>query len=202
MRKITKTTAPRRLSVNPRVHLLIWLLLTAVVFYVVFNAVYSVFPAERKLSSNELPASAYAPAVTAVQLPSSRELELHVHPHVTIEVFGVERVIPAGVGITAGNNADNDLSGGRASPVHTHEADSVLHVEVLDVAAARSRGVLSLGYFFNRVWGQRFDSQCIFEYCADARHALTMFVDGGESTDFDAHLLLKDEEIKIVFGEK
>ncbi len=197
-KKAVELSVRQRLSVNPKMHLAIWLVLIALVFFTVFNAVYSAWPGEKKAAASRLEVELVASTSTR----PARELQLHVHPRIAIEVFGVERAIPAGVGITIGNNIDNDLSGALLSPVHTHEADNVLHVEVVDEAAALPRGVLTLGYFFNKLWGQRFNSQCIFEYCVDDRHSLKMFVDGAESSEFDAHSLLEDEEVQIVFREK
>ncbi|MEM4282283.1 MAG: hypothetical protein QXU88_00115 [Candidatus Woesearchaeota archaeon] len=109
---------------------------------------------------------------------------IHWHPHLTIKINGKEQIIPANIGITPRLHY----------PVHTHSADGIIHLEM----DRPSLELLRLSYFF-KVWGKRFDKECIFEYCAD-KGSLKMFVNGKESQEFEKHIMRDGEEILIEYN--
>ena len=98
-------------------------------------------------------------------------VNLHIHPHLTVRVDGVEEVISAEIGIVPGCMAE----------VHTHDATGTIHLESLE------RGkTFTLGQFF-AVWGRPIERN---------GYTLTATVDDSPLSD-PAALTLKDGQ-KIV----
>ncbi|MEM5810829.1 MAG: hypothetical protein QXP82_02605 [Candidatus Aenigmatarchaeota archaeon] len=120
---------------------------------------------------------------------------IHWHAKLTILIDGKQIPIPAGVGITTGNNIDNHISGMHMSPIHTHDSTGELHIENLNPSAKPE--TLTIGYFINDVWGKRFDSECIFDYC---NGSLRMFVNGKENEEFEKYTIKDGDEIIIKFA--
>ncbi|TML43230.1 MAG: hypothetical protein E6G27_02160 [Actinobacteria bacterium] len=106
-----------------------------------------------------------APRLQAIGLPAlSAEGEVvHTHQHLDIVVNGQHLPVHTQVGI--------DPLGRFLSPLHTHDATGILHLEATDTAA------YTLGQFFD-VWGVRFDATCLGVYCADAGHQLRVVANG------------------------
>jgi hypothetical protein len=79
------------------------------------------------------------------------------------------------------------------SPLHTHQADGVIHTE------APKRQTFRLGKFFAE-WDVRLTSACVGGYCAPAA-PIAVFVDGKRRTGNPSRIVLDDgEEIAIVIG--
>ena len=119
--------------------------------------------------------------------PLTREgSALHIHEHIDISINGKTVAIPAGIGI--------DQIAGFISPIHTHRANGVIHIESPTVQT------FTLGQFFD-VWGVRFTSQCIGGYCATASTSLKVYTNGKLYTGNPRMLPFKErQEIFITYG--
>lgn len=124
--------------------------------------------------------------------------ELHWHAQLKIFAAGSFIAIPGGIGVTIGKNIDNGVSGKSAAPMHTHEDGNTLHIE--NVAPRLNQDKLTLGYFFSKVWGKKFDNECIFEYCNGAGGTVKLFVNGKQSTQFENYSLRDGDQILIVYS--
>src|SRR5262249_56387760 len=83
----------------------------------------------------------------------------HDHVHLDVIVDGRRVVVPAGVGIAEPVDTGHGFFGLVAnSPLHTHGADGIIHVE------ADRPGAYTLGQFFDE-WGVRLDRTCVGGYC-------------------------------------
>ena len=121
---------------------------------------------------------------------------IHWHPKLTIIIKGERQLIPTNIGISIGKNIDNQISGMRMSPTHTHESDGTLHLE--NNRPWLKPDTLTLGYFFE-VWDKNFNSSCIFEYCNGEAGTLTMTVNGKPSYDFGDYIMHDKDNIIIEY---
>ncbi len=119
--------------------------------------------------------------------PLTREgSALHIHEHIDISINSKTVAVPAGIGI--------DQIAGFISPIHTHRANGIIHIESPTVQT------FTLGQFFD-VWGVRFTSQCIGNYCTSNTDNLKIYVNGKQYKDNPRLLPLKEhEEIFITYG--
>lgn len=111
---------------------------------------------------------------------------LHIHAHLDVFVRGRRVAVPAGIGI--GPNF--------ISPLHTHDASGVVHVESPDVRT------FTLGEVFG-VWGVRLTPRCLGRYCASGGDRLRVYV-GGRERSGDPRLLqlAPHSEIVVAFGTR
>jgi hypothetical protein len=131
----------------------------------------------------------------------------HVHAHLDVFVNGRPVPVPAGLGINIDDPAvmrsesPYGIGYGGISmctqpciaPLHTHNADGVIHTE------AKEKQTFRLGQFFTE-WGVKLDSSCVGGYCQPAA-AFAVFVNGRRYTGNPADIVLSDrEEIAIVIG--
>ncbi len=123
--------------------------------------------------------------VARLGLPGAGEA-LHIHSRLELYVHGQRVPVPAEVGITP------DIT----SPLHTHDATGVIHVE------SSEQRTFTLGEFFD-VWGVRLTQSCLGAYCDGDEGTLRVFVNG-ESFDGSIRALpLRDQtEIVVTFGEQ
>ena len=121
---------------------------------------------------------------------------IHWHPHLKIIIKGEEQFIPPNIGISIGNNIDNQISGMRMSPTHTHESDGTIHLE--NNRPWEKPETLTLGYFF-KVWGKNFNSSCIFDYCNGENGSLTITVNGQLNYEFEKYIMHDKDEIVIEY---
>ena len=121
---------------------------------------------------------------------------VHWHPKLKIIIKGEEQFIPPNIGISIGNNMDNQISGMRMSPTHTHESDGTIHLE--NNRPWQKPETLTLGYFF-KVWGKNFNSSCIFEYCNNENGTLTMTVNGKPNFEFEKYVMRDKDKIIIEY---
>ena len=121
---------------------------------------------------------------------------IHWHPKLKIIIKGEEQFIPQGIGINIGNNIDNQISGMRMSPTHTHESDGTIHLE--NNMPWQKPETLTLGYFF-KVWSKNFNGTCIFNYCNGDNGYLKMIVNGKENFEFDKYIMHDKDEIIIEY---
>jgi hypothetical protein len=117
---------------------------------------------------------------------------IHWHAHLSIFLDGEEVVIPAGVGIIIGNVIDTDVSRMKMSPMHTHDTDGIIHIEQVNP----TNRTLRLGYFF-RVWGESFNSTCLFDDCNSGGKVLKMTVNGYANREFDSYMPQDKDEIVL-----
>jgi len=105
----------------------------------------------------------------------------HDHANLEIVIDGKKEFIPANVGVEAG----------KMRPVHTHDGGGKLHIEgpcIRDFV---------LGDFF-KIWGKEFNSQCIFENCAN-EGGLKVIVNGKENSDFENLVLRDGQKIRVEY---
>lgn len=121
---------------------------------------------------------------------------IHWHPKLKIIIKGQEQFIPPNIGISIGNNMDNQISGMRMSPTHTHESDGTIHLE--NNKPWLKPETLTLDYFF-KVWGKNFNRSCIFEYCNGRSSTLTMTVNGQLNYEFEKYVMHDKDEIIIEY---
>src|SRR6476619_7075254 len=111
---------------------------------------------------------------------------LHVHQHLDMFVNGRRVAVPAGIGIGAAQ--------GFISPLHTHDASGIVHVESPDVRT------FTLGDLFD-VWGVRLTRRCLGGYCARGAERLRVYVDGRQVAGEPRTLpLAAHAEIVVAFG--
>jgi hypothetical protein len=87
----------------------------------------------------------------------------HTHQHLDVYVDGARVTVPANIGI--------DRDTGVLSPIHTHDATGIIHVESPVVRD------FTLGQIFD-VWGVRFDAHCVGGICDGSGRVLTVYVNG------------------------
>lgn len=121
--------------------------------------------------------------------PLTREgVALHTHEHIDISINGKSVSVPAGIGISQ--------IAGFISPIHTHRAKGVIHIESPTVQT------FTLGQFFD-VWGVQFTSQCIGGYCNTASTSMKVYTNGKLYKNNPRLLPLKEhEEIFITVGNE
>lgn len=109
---------------------------------------------------------------------------LHIHQHLDIFVNGQPVLVPANIGV-----------GQRwISPIHTHDASQIIHIESPIVAT------FTLGQFFD-VWGVKFTETAIGGYVADETRRLTVYVNGEKYVGNPRTLELGErQQITIVYG--
>lgn len=131
--------------------------------------------------------AALRPRLAAIGLPAlSREgTVLHIHVHLDVFVDGRHVTLPAGIGI------DPELR--FISPLHTHDATGIVHVESPTVRT------FTLGEFFG-VWGVRLSRRCLGGYCARGAQRLRVYADGRSVDDLRGLALSPHEEIVVTFG--
>jgi len=122
--------------------------------------------------------------VARLGLPEAGET-LHVHTRLELFVHGQMVPVPAEIGIRS------DLT----SPLHTHDATGVIHVE-----SAKQR-TFTLGQFFD-VWGVRLTQSCLGAYCDTDEGTVQAFVNGDPVHGKIRALPLTDQtEIVVTFGK-
>ena len=117
----------------------------------------------------------------AIGVPARAGTTLHTHQHLDVFVNGKRVIVPAGIGIGKG----------LVSPLHTHDASGVIHVESTTVRS------YSLAEFF-AVWGVRLTKTCLAGECGEGK--LHFFVDGKPATDPNRIVLTHHLEIAVAFG--
>lgn len=126
--------------------------------------------------------------LSAIGLPalSAEGTVLHIHQHIDIFVNGKQIAIPADIGI----NSPAEF----ISPLHTHDPSGIIHVESPTVET------FTLGQFFD-IWGVKFTSECLGDYCSVEDRKLQVFINGQEKTgDFRSIALESHQEIVVTFG--
>src|SRR6188472_1495605 len=155
-----------------------------VVALVAAVGVVAAFGPHRARGAEAVPLAGAVPDQLAVPALDREGTALHIHAHLDVFVHGRRVAVPAGIGIGP------DF----ISPLHTHDASGVVHVESPDVRA------FTLGEVFG-VWGVRLTPRCLGGYCASGADRLRVYVGGRELTG-DPRLLhlAPHSEIVVAFG--
>lgn len=114
-----------------------------------------------------------------------KDLAMHFHPKLRIEIDGKEQLIPRNVGIS-----DKGMR-----YVHTHNATGELHIE----------GPKPQDYYlrdFFTIWGKKYTGSCIFDYCTNDTHEVQMWLNGVQIEDGPDLLLVDHDDIVIRYVEK
>ena len=130
--------------------------------------------------------------LSAMGLPAlgAQGTRLHIHQHLDVYVDGRRVTVPEGVGI--GTNGPEVFF----SPLHTHDATGVVHVESPVVKT------FTLGQFL-AVWGVRFTPRCLGGYCVRGADRIRVYFDGKLVTGDPRALPLEEhEEIVVTYGTK
>ena len=106
---------------------------------------------------------------------------LHWHAKLAIDIDGEKYDIPANIGL-----------GALHSPIHTHDADGVIHMEMQGLVR---KSDLRLGRFFT-VWQKQFSKDCIFDFCG----GVGMKVGGGENNEFEVYEMHDGDKIDIKYA--
>ncbi|MBF8280330.1 MAG: hypothetical protein HW383_103 [Candidatus Magasanikbacteria bacterium] len=109
---------------------------------------------------------------------------IHWHPHLAISIKGVAQEIPEEVGL-----------GPVESPLHTHAADGIIHLEY---GGTVHESDTKLGRFFG-IWGKKFDRDCIFDQCNGSDGTVKFFVNGAPNSDFENYKMKDKDQIEIRF---
>ena len=110
----------------------------------------------------------------------------HTHQHLDLFVNGQRVAIPPDIGIDRVNLI--------LSPIHTHDASGIIHVESPIVRE------FTLGEFFD-VWGVRFDAHCVGGICDGNGRKMSVFRNGQLVTGDPRSIVLDaHEEIFIALG--
>ena len=128
-------------------------------------------------------------AIGFPQLPwGDMNLKLHTHQHLDVYILGNAVTVPANIGISSDPKF--------ISPLHTHDARGIIHVESPVVRS------FTLGQLFD-VWGVRLNTHCIGGYCEQEDKRLWIFVNGKRlECDPRSIALLAHEEIVLAFGTR
>jgi hypothetical protein len=126
--------------------------------------------------------------LAAIGLPAltAEGVAQHTHQHLEVFIDGQPVPVPADIGINA--------AAGFLSPIHTHDATGIIHVESPVVRD------FTLGEFFD-VWGVRFDGHCIGGECDGGGRTLSVYVNGQPfAGDPHALVLAAHQEVVVVLG--
>jgi hypothetical protein len=111
---------------------------------------------------------------------------LHIHQHLDIFIHGKSVSVPQAIGFSARERF--------ISPIHTHDANGVIHIESPSVQQ------FTLGQFLD-VWGVRLSSKCIGAYCATQQDVLKAYINGQPiSGDIRSIVLAEHQVIVVTFG--
>ncbi len=105
----------------------------------------------------------------------------HYHPLLVINVNGVQKEVPADIGLSASETNPNYActSGGHA--IHTHDGSGIIHVELPVVPSTTP----TLGNFFT-IWGQPLTPATVWSFSGSVK--ATMYDSGtGQTTDFSSN---------------
>ncbi len=110
---------------------------------------------------------------------------LHIHQHLDIVVNGQNIAVPAEIGVGTGF----------ISPIHTHDAGGVIHVE------SPVQKDFKLSQFFDE-WGIDFNDNCVATYCRNDSHKLIVAVNGNPISSVRDYVLKAHDEIEVWYGNK
>ncbi len=126
-----------------------------------------------------------ADRLDALKLPTTGDDPVHYHVMLTVYVDGKKTTVPSELGSQQGGSV--------GSPINTHEANGVIHVE------SPAQFPYALGDIFG-VWGVLFNSRALGGYVASGSNKISVFVDG-KPVSQTSTLPLKDQaNIVVAYG--
>ncbi|MHB1488691.1 MAG: hypothetical protein ACYCZM_14290 [Acidimicrobiales bacterium] len=133
------------------------------------------------------PTNAAAAVVAAgLHMLSSEGQVEHIHIHLDVIVNGQAVPVPAGIGI--------DQSTQQISPVHTHDASGIIHIESPTLTS------YTLGEFFSE-WAQPLTATNLGPIQATSSEELRFYVNGVRYTGDPANIVLQaHQEIALIAG--
>jgi hypothetical protein len=129
-----------------------------------------------------------AAAVRAAGLPmlSEEGTVIHIHAHLDVSVDGQPVVVPGGIGIGWSNQG--------ISPLHTHNASGVIHIE------SPVNRAYTLGEFFTE-WDVSLSPDNVGGLRAGDGKTLRVFVNGAQATGNPAAVIINaHDEIAVIYG--
>ena len=129
-----------------------------------------------------------AAAVRAAGLPmlSEEGNVMHIHAHLDVSVDGQPVVVPGGIGIGGSNQG--------ISPLHTHNASGVIHIE------SPVNRAYTLGEFFTE-WDVSLSPDNVGGLRAGDGKTLRVFVNGAQVTGNPAAVIINaHDEIAVIYG--
>lgn len=129
-----------------------------------------------------------AAAVRAAGLPMLRQEGnvVHTHAHLDVSVDGQPVMVPGGIGIGSSNQG--------ISPLHTHNASGVIHIE------SPVNRAYTLGEFFTE-WDVSLSPDNVGGLRVADGKTLRVFVNGAQVTGNPAALIINaQDEIALVYG--
>ncbi len=131
--------------------------------------------------------TAAAVAAAGLTMLGEEGTALHFHTHLDVIVDGAPVPVPADIGV--------DDARHRISPLHSHDATGVIHVE-----SPTKSATFSLGQFFTQ-WQVSISADHIGGLAVDATHHLLVYVNGTLRPGDPAGIILAaHDEIAIVYG--
>jgi len=109
---------------------------------------------------------------------------LHWHPELSIKILGQKQIIPVNIGL-----------GIIERPIHTHDDMGVIHLEFSGIV---KKSDVQLSQFF-KIWGKKFNKDCIFDKCSGPEGTLKMLVNGKENNEFENYIMEDGDKIEIIF---
>ncbi len=116
-------------------------------------------------------------AITAV-IPSQEQVQPDWKAGLAITIFNSLQPIPPGIGV------ENETY----AKLFTLSSDGLILKSVEES--------VSLGEFFE-IWGENFNSTCIFDYCNNENNSMEMFVNGIRNSDFELYSIKNNDFIQI-----
>lgn len=120
--------------------------------------------------------------VLDIDLREHKNLVMHIHPTLEIEILGEKQLIPSYMG-----RSDKGMS-----VIHAHDSSGNLHIESPFSHQFYLKDVFT-------IWEKNFNSTCIFDYCTDKNHTLEVFVNGIKDGRFGDIPLNDHDSIKVVY---
>jgi len=122
----------------------------------------------------------------SINLDEVPKRAIHWHPTLTVIINGDANTIPANLGGRPGAHL----------PIHTHDTTGKLHME----SNRPTPETVILGYFFDRIYGKTFNSNCIYDECNGPEGSMTMTVNGEPNFKFDKYVMKDNDNIVIEFS--
>lgn len=110
---------------------------------------------------------------------------IHWHAELSISILGQKQEISTNIGIGFGGHR----------PIHTHEADGVIHMEF---PGSVKEDDIRLAHFFE-IWDKKFSKDCIFDKCNGPEGQVKMFVNDKENFEFENYIMRDGDKIEIIF---
>jgi hypothetical protein len=123
--------------------------------------------------------------MAALGLPDLSDTVFHIHAMLRIFVGGRPITVPANIGLP-----DN---GSVFSPLHTHDASGIIHIESTRPYA------FTLGQFFD-VWGVAFTPTQLGAYRTAGPEKLAVYVNGRPVSDAPGYVMRSHDTIIVGYG--